>query len=187
MKIYTIKTRKKDYTITPDEIEGYDTLEIISKSLKNIKSEENLSIKALRIYCPELEEVDEKITRSENLKEIKIKENNNARVILKSFERLKNLNSISLSAMKLNEVPSFIKSSLLTLEVLDLSKNNISNLPSFLANASEIKRLILDHNKFNEFPYEKDDFDKLKYLSLDGINFPEDEILRLREEFNIII
>ena len=138
MKIYTIKTRKKDYTITPDEIEGCDTLEIISKSLKNIKSEENLSIKTLRIYCPELEEVDEKITQSENLLEIKIKENNHARLILESFEKLKNLNSISLSSMKLNEIPNFIKSSLLTLEVLDLSKNNISNLPSFLANASEI-------------------------------------------------
>lgn len=184
--IRTLKTRAKKLTITQKDIVDCETLEIISKSLEEIDYDGKSSLKSLRIYCPKLRSLPSALIDSSELEEIRIKENSHIDQLMSSFINLSNLKNIYLTNVELKSFPDFIKKSLLTLEVLDISKNQISRLPSFFGNASNLKRLILDGNPLEEFDFKREDFEQLKYLSIENTSFQEVVLAEIKQEFNLL-
>lgn len=79
----------------------------------------------------------------------------------------KNLYSLSLFHLHINELPSEILS-LSNLKVLHLKDNNLSSLPQNFKNFSKLQFLNLEDNNFSEIPPILGDLDSLKILKLGG-------------------
>ncbi len=184
--IQSFKTRKKQLIIHESDLNECETLEIISKSLETLEFQGNSKIQSLRLYCPKLKNLPKELISHQDFHEIRIKENQFINDLLPNLSDLKDLKNIYLTNVKLSTFPTFIKKSLLTLEILDISKNSIDRIPSYFANASSLKRLILDNNPLTNFDFKREDFEDLNYLSLDAIPFNEEQLSEIKREFNLI-
>ena len=182
--IKSLKTRKKQLVIHESDLKNCEILEIISKTLETLEFSGNSQIKSLRLYCPKLKTLPKELISHQDFYEIRVKENQFINDLLPTLSDLRNLKNIYLTNVNLSIFPTFIKKSLLTLEILDISKNNIDRLPSYFANASNLKRLILDNNPLTDFDFKREDFEDLNYLSLDSIPFNEEQLDIIKSEFN---
>lgn len=83
---------------------------------------------------------------------------------------LKNLILLDISYNDLNDVPNFIEK-LINLETLHLSGNNISSIPEYIGKLKNLKMLNLHSNKLQNLPLSIESLTNLKHLYITGNNF----------------
>jgi Leucine-rich repeat (LRR) protein len=76
-------------------------------------------------------------------------------------------NNIDLSGKRLKNIPDFVFQKP-DLKKLNLRRNKLSSLPSDLRKLTQLETLLLGKNKFTSFPQSILDLQNLKYLSLSG-------------------
>ncbi|HAZ13519.1 MAG: hypothetical protein A2X86_13390 [Bdellovibrionales bacterium GWA2_49_15] len=74
---------------------------------------------------------------------------------------------------------------LIELEQLDLSKNQLHELPPWIATLARLKRLTLDGNQLKTLPLYLKQLPKLNHLSLDDNPFSEETKGQIQRDFNL--
>ena len=67
------------------------------------------------------------------------------------------------------------------LEELDLSKNNLNNIPDFIGNLNNLEVLILNENKLRNLPETIKNLAKLKRLEITNNKLTEEEKQKIKE------
>lgn len=91
---------------------------------------------------------------------------------------------LTIKGCGLKKIPEEI-SMLATVREINLSDNELQNIPIGFLELKNLKRLNLDHNLFEVFPDHIKKMQSLGYLSIDKNNFSEEELNRIQREFNI--
>ncbi len=166
------------------EIDKLTEVEIISKSVTEIPTELlHSGITKIQLLTPKMSIVPETFSNMVNLKFLRLK--NAPEVKELSHLHFKNLEEVYLSGLSLSEFPHFISESALSIQVLDLHGNKISEVPNYVHGMDKLKRLILDSNNIDTFLLTKEGLTSLLYLSLDNNPFSEEEKKRIESVFKI--
>ena len=80
--------------------------------------------------------------------------------------RFKLLQRLHLDCNQIRTIPDLLGESLINLEILTLTNNNLIFLPGSLKNLTKLKSIHLGHNKFNEFPEVLCELVSLTFLDL---------------------
>ncbi len=98
---------------------------------------------------------------------------------------LKNALSLNLSYNQIKEIP-FTINQLKRLKVLDLSNNRIESLPKTFIGLTKLEELNLENNELEVLPKYLYRLRKLKSMNLAGNNLSEDEKERIRKELPLV-
>ena len=71
------------------------------------------------------------------------------------------------------------------LEQLDLSRNQLRKLPTWVQDLAALKRLTLDSNQLEALPLYLKNLPKLNHLSLDGNPFSDEARVEIQKNFNL--
>jgi Leucine-rich repeat (LRR) protein len=161
-------------------------LELVSKVLTKIPK--NLhrfkKIEKLSFYFDSLEQFPEEIFELTALTQLKMIRGKVSQLPEKSWNRLKLLKKLFVTDQLIEFLPTSLFE-LSQLEELNLSSNKIVQLSKEFKSLGGLKRLNLNGNPLEDFPFLKNDFPQLHSLSLDNCQFREEKKIEISKEFNI--
>lgn len=166
------------------KFENLEKLEIFSDNLKDL-SEEILNcrhLKLLSISSKSFTEIPNYIWQLKSLEILKFK-NCQIEKIAIPCEGPRNLKNLYLNNNKITQIDSTIDK-LENCELMALSGNNLEQLPDSFGNLS-LNWLDLDRNQFQKLPSCLEQISTLTHLSLDSNPFSEEEKQRIKKQFNL--
>jgi Leucine-rich repeat (LRR) protein len=161
----------------------------VEKSLEQISK--ITSLETLSITLSGDEKIPMSFSNLSSLEELEVssfsnKKSSNIIDLVKLVSSNNNLRKLSIKSTSLKTFPSELIPMLSELEVLDLSSNNIENIPYNIENLSKLKELNLSDNKLTNIPDSILKLKKLKYLNLYNNNLSSYTKMNIRSTLKFI-
>ena len=178
---------RKNQSAFPNEVlqeTSLKTLEILGDGLISIPSDISklTELESLTIQAPLLETLPKEVFEFKKLKILKIK--NCAIEKLITANPSHHLEKIQLAQTSLTQFPGWLFKPP-KLSWLYRSHNNRKQRPVEFSFLENLKRLILDNNKFEELPHSIFNLKNLKHLSIDANKFSDEEKERITDRLGI--
>jgi internalin A len=175
MKSLRLKLRKNETTLSSKKLEGIDFesvthLELIAEGLEILPNElfKLQNLVTLEIVAPNLLELHPFIFSLPHLYRLKIKGGFFTELPRHDAKMGHELKELSIVGSKLKALPHWPFMLFKDLELLDLGKNNLSEIPEEIGKLTKLKRLNLEGNTLSKLPAKFYELKNLLHICLDN-------------------